>query len=171
MGLPAGGEDDVRDVVGGCEEGGDLFVGESGDATADTGDEEGEFRVRLGELDELVDIGADGLYPTLHRGDAVALALQADALAHDGPKLAVGGIGSTTAMHAFQVAAEDEDLVRLELCDTLRCCTFLFHNLINCVLIRFGSEITKYFRNDKGIGRKWWQIKPNGPICVYNYKL
>ena len=57
----------------------------------------------------------------LHRGDGITLTLQANALTHDGPKLAVGDISSTTAVHSLQVAAKHEDLVRLQRCDEFRC--------------------------------------------------
>lgn len=95
------------------EEGGYFFVGEAGDAAADTGDEEGEFGMDLGKGDELIDVRADGIYAALHRGDGVTLALQTDALAPDGAKLAIGGISGSASMSACEVAAKDEDLVRL----------------------------------------------------------
>ena len=91
-----------------------FFVREACNAATDTGNEEGEGRVLLGKLDELVHIGFDGFYATLHRWDTVALTLQSYALSHDGPKLAVGNICRTTTMHATKIAAKHEYLVWLE---------------------------------------------------------
>ena len=73
----------------------------------------------LSELDKLVHIRTDGFYPALHRRDAVALALQTYALAHNSSKLAVGDIRRTTAVHSFEIAAKHEDFVRLQLCNKL----------------------------------------------------
>ena len=123
-------QNDILHVVSLFEQRGDFIIGESCYAAADAGDKEGEGRVLLGELDELVHIRTDGLYAALHRRDGVALTLQAHALTHDGPKLAVGDISRTTSVHTFEVAAEHKDLVRLQLRDKLWCCPFLFHNLV-----------------------------------------
>ena len=83
--------------------------------------------MRFGKHDEIIHIRADGLYTTLHRGDAIALALQTHPLAHNGSKLAVSDVSRTAAMHTFEITTKDEDLAWLEFCDKLRCCTFLFH--------------------------------------------
>ena len=101
------------------EQRGDFFIREACDAAADASDEERQFRVLLGECDELVHIRTDGVHAALHRGDGIALTLQANALTHDGSKLAVGDVGRTAAVHSLQIAAEDENLVRLQRCDTL----------------------------------------------------
>jgi hypothetical protein len=113
MSLPPEGKDDVRRIVGGREEGRDLLVGEAGYAATYARDEEDELRMGLGEGDELIDVGLDGLYAPLHRGDGVTLALKSDSLAPDGAKLAIGGIGCSASMSACEVAAKYEDLVGL----------------------------------------------------------
>ena len=102
--LPSWWQHDILYVVSFLEQWRDFIIRESGNAATDAGDEEGEGRVLLGELDELVHIRTDGLYAALHRRDAVALALQTNALTHDGPKLAVGDIGRTTTVHSFEIA-------------------------------------------------------------------
>ena len=99
----------------------DFFIGETCDAATDASDEESQFWVLLGELDELVHIRTDGFHTALHRGDGITLTLQTNALTHDGPKLAVGDVSRTTAVHSLQVAAKYEDLVRLQRCDEFRC--------------------------------------------------
>ena len=104
-----------------CKQRGDFFIREACDAAADASDEERQFRVLLGECDELVHIRTDGVHAALHRGDGIALTLQANALTHDGSKLAVGDVGRTAAVHSLQIAAEDEDFVRLQRCDKLWC--------------------------------------------------
>ena len=75
--LPPAREDDIGDAVGVFEQRTDLGLGEASDATADLRDEERQFGMSLRKLDKLIDIGRDGLYPTLHRRDAVALPLKA----------------------------------------------------------------------------------------------
>ena len=94
----------------------------------DASHKERQILMILGKLDELVHIGPDGIYPTLHCRDAVALSLQTHALTHDGSKLAVGDIGSTTTVHTAEVTAKYKDLVGLELRDMLLCHALLFHN-------------------------------------------
>lgn len=54
-----------------CKQRGDFIIGESGDAAADASDEECQFEVLLGELDELIDIRTDGFHAALHRGDGI----------------------------------------------------------------------------------------------------
>jgi len=121
-----------------CKQRGDFIIGESGDAAADASDEERQFGVLLGEPNELIHIRTDGFHAALHRGDGIALTLQAHALTHDGPKLAVGDVSRTAAVHTSQIAAEYKDLVRLQRCDKLWRCSltvgqsvalqsFLFH--------------------------------------------
>ena len=68
-----------------------LFViCESGDAATDAGNEERQFRMLLGECNKLIHIRLYRFYATLHCWNGIALTLQPHALAHDGPKLAVG---------------------------------------------------------------------------------
>ena len=68
-------QDDVVLVYGGGKQGGNLLIPEAGDATADAGHEELELRMRMGELDELVNVRLDGFHATLHRGDGITLSL------------------------------------------------------------------------------------------------
>ena len=92
----------------------DFIIREACDAAADASDEECQFEVLLGELDELVHIRTDGFHAALHRGDGIALTLQANTLPHDSSELAVGDICSTASVHTSQIAAEYKDLVRLQ---------------------------------------------------------
>ena len=96
--LPAEGEDDVVDIVGGSEERRDFFVGKAGDATADTGNEEGVLGMLAGKLDEFIDIGLDGFYAALHGGNAITLALQTNSLAPDSAKLFISNISCAATM-------------------------------------------------------------------------
>jgi len=96
--LPAEGEDDVVDIVGGSEERGDFFVGEAGNATANTSNEEGVLGVLAGKLDEFIDIGLDGFNAALHGGNAVTLALQTNTLAPDGAKLLISNVSCAATM-------------------------------------------------------------------------
>ena len=123
--LPIRRQNDILHAMSCLEQRGDFFIGESSDAAADASDEERQFRVLLGEPNELIHIRTDGFHAALHRGDGIALTLQAHALTHDGSKLAVGDVGRTAAVHSLQVAAEHEDLVRLQRCDTLGRSTLL----------------------------------------------
>ena len=108
----------------------DFFIPESCNATANASHKESKLYMLLGKLNELIHVGTNGLYPTLHRRYGVALPLQSHALSHDGSKLAVGNISRPSAMHTPQVAAKYEDLAWLQLCDKLWCCSFLFHHIL-----------------------------------------
>ena len=44
-------------------------------AAADRRNEEGVFGMRLGKRDELIHVGTDGIHPTLHGRDSIALSL------------------------------------------------------------------------------------------------
>ena len=111
---------DVFQRPGAGEERRDLVVAEAGDAAADAGDIEEQFRMRLGESDEFVHIGLDGLHAALHRRNGIALALQPDSLPHHGAELPPGHIGGPAAVPAGQIAAEDENLVRPEFRNEIR---------------------------------------------------
>ncbi len=110
---------DVFHVLGGTEEGRDFVGIEAGDAATDAGDEEMEFRVFAGKGNELIDVRGDGLYATLHRGDGVALTLQAYALSELSTEFLQRDVSSTAAMHAGKIAAENKDLIFAELRDEL----------------------------------------------------
>ena len=112
--LPTWWQHDVLHVVSLLEQWGDFLVGESGDATADASHKEGVSRVLFCELYEFIHIRTDGLYTALHRGNSIALALQTNALSHDGAELAQCHISCTSAVHTTEVAAEYENLVWLE---------------------------------------------------------
>ena len=90
-----------------------LLIRESGNTATDASHKERHVLVLLGERDKLVHIRTYGLYAALHSRDGIALSLQTHALTHDGPKLAVGDIGRTAAVHTFEIAAEHKNLVRL----------------------------------------------------------
>ena len=108
--LPPARKDDIGDAVGVFEQRTDLGLGEASDTTADLRDEERQFRMSLCKLNKLIDIGCDGLYPTLHRRDAIALTLKADTLTPDGAKLAISQESSAATMCASQIAASYEKM-------------------------------------------------------------
>ena len=96
--LPPAREDDIGDAVGVFKQRTDLGLREASDATADLRDEERQFWMVLRKRDKLIDIGRDGLYPTLHRRDAVTLSLKAYTLTPDGAKLAISQERSPATM-------------------------------------------------------------------------
>ena len=108
------GEAYVGEGCGGGEEGGDVAVGEAGDAAADAGDVEEELRVLAGEGDEVIHVGLDGLNAALHRRDGVALALEADAAAEDCAEMLERGPGGAATVHPRKIASENEDLISLQ---------------------------------------------------------
>ena len=118
---PPARKDDIGDAVGVFEQRTDLGLREASDATTDLRDEERQFGMSLRKLDKLIDIGRDGLYPTLHRRDAVALPLKANTLTPDGAKLAISQEGCAATMRASQIAAEYENLIFTEFGDTVWC--------------------------------------------------
>ena len=89
---------DVGDVFGVMEEWSYLTVVETGDATSDACDEEDVFGMMPCEIDKIVDVWLDGLYPTLHGGNSIRLSLQSDALPPDGSKLVDCGTCSASSM-------------------------------------------------------------------------
>ena len=127
---------------------GDFFVREAGYATANAGYEECQIGMLLGKLDELVHIRTDGVYAALHRGDGITLTLQANALSHDGTKLAVGDVCRTASVHTSQIAAEHKDLIRLQRCDKLWCCSFLHNIFSDKVHILFQSLLPTNITRD-----------------------
>lgn len=64
-----------------------------------------------GEGDEVIYVRTDGLYTALHRGDGIALTLQADTDAPDSAEFLIGYAGCTAAVHAMEIAAEDKYFV------------------------------------------------------------
>ena len=66
--LPTWWQHDILRVVSLLEQRRDFFIGESSYAAADASNEESKILVFLGELDELIHVGLDSIYPTLHRG-------------------------------------------------------------------------------------------------------
>lgn len=134
---------DVLHVDGSRKQRRNLGVGEACDAAADARDQEGQLRVLLGKSDELVDVGLDGVHTALHRRDGVALALQPNALTHDGAKLLDSYPRRSATVHALQVAAKDEDFVFAEAMDVVgRDATFeLTHFAVVAGLaVRLGAE-------------------------------
>lgn len=105
----------------GAEEGGYFLFAETGNAAADGGDEEMQFRVCLGKCDKCIDIGDYGFHAALHGGNGIALALQAFALSPDGAELVVSKTSGTTGMPAGQVAAENEYLIVAQFRYHFRC--------------------------------------------------
>jgi hypothetical protein len=67
-----------------------LPVLESGDAAADAGDIEEQFGMLTGEYDEIIHVRLDGIHTSLHRGNAIALSLQTNALSPDGSERPIG---------------------------------------------------------------------------------
>ena len=78
------------------------------------------FGMLPGESDELVYIGTDGLHPSLHGRNGVALPLKADALPHNRAEPAPGNICRTAAVHPGEVRAEDKNLIRPQLRNVFR---------------------------------------------------
>ena len=103
--------------MGIAEEGRYVLIVEAGNAAPYSGHKECELPVLSGELDKVIDIGLDFIHTALHGRNGIALALQADALAHHCTKPAVCIICRSTAMNTAQIAAKHEDLVGRELPD------------------------------------------------------
>ena len=112
------GEIDVRQGEGGAEEGCHLLGGVAGDAAADGGDEEGEFGVLAGTVEETADGGCQG-GGSFHGGQGVGLSLQTFALSEHGAEASPGEEGGTSAVHSLDVAAKDENLSWLQLADAV----------------------------------------------------
>ena len=105
------------------KEGTDLRLGKACNAAPDLCNEEQQFGMSLGELDELIDIG-DSIYPTLHCRDTVALPLETNTLPPDGAKLAISQEGCTTTVCASQIAAKYKNLILTQFSDAFWCKSF-----------------------------------------------
>ena len=81
----------------------------------------------FGKLDELVYIGLDVFQSAVHGGGAVGLFLQSGALSPDGAQLLPGEIDSSATVRAFQIAAKNEYLVRLQFHYPIGCNSSIFH--------------------------------------------
>ena len=102
----------------------DFFNSEASDAAAYFGDQEGHFGVLLGEGNELVHVGSDGVHAALHGGYGIALSLKANALSHDGAKPLIGQTRCAATMGSSQIAAKDKDFIRFKVSDEFRCNAF-----------------------------------------------
>ena len=122
--LPSFGQDYVGDVVSLHEEGGNVGIAKTCNATTNTGNEEREIGMVFRELDKLIDVWTDGFGSTLHGGDAVALTLQSYALSHDGTEMAVGRVGSSTTVHTSKVTTKDKYFTWCKGGDTFGSCAF-----------------------------------------------
>ena len=76
-----------------------LVIRKASYAATYSSDKESQFRMLTSKLKELVHIGSDGLHTTLHRGDSIALALQANALSPYCSKPAIGNKRCPATMH------------------------------------------------------------------------
>ena len=94
---------------------------ESGYAAAYARHQKCLLRMSLGVFDELVNVRGYFVHTSVHGGYGIALALHTDALSHDGAEIADCRTSGSAAVHPGQIAAEDEDFVRLECRDMLGC--------------------------------------------------
>ena len=99
-------EDDILHIDGIGKERGDLFITEPCYTAADSGYKEGKAGVFLGETDEIVHIGFDGLNASLHCRDGICLTIHTDAFAPYSAKLLESQPGSTATVRPCQIAAE-----------------------------------------------------------------
>lgn len=134
-------KDDIGHAQSVPEQGGNLFIPEAGNATANACDIEFQLGVSLGECDELVDVWLDGLNASLHCGDGVGLSLEPDSLPHYCAKSVHCYSGRAAAMMSGKVAAEDKYFVGAECADVFRC---IFHSFIvpgRCIAVADGPGI------------------------------
>ena len=96
------------------EQRGDFFVAEAGNAAADACYIEEQFGMLFGENYEIVHVGLDGFYTTLHGGYGIALATKTYTASHYGAELLPSCICGTAAMHTCQVAAKHKDFIGLQ---------------------------------------------------------
>ena len=102
---------DILDSSSSGKQGRYLFVLEASNATSNAGDIEKYIRMLPGIFDEFVDVGLDGFNSALHGWDGITMAAMSHTAAHDRAKLLESDICSSTAVHSFQIAPKDENLV------------------------------------------------------------
>lgn len=71
------------------------------------------------EVDEFIHIGTDGPHPALHGRNGITPPLQTDTLPPHGAETPAGHPCGATAVHAGEVAPENEDLIVAEFRDTV----------------------------------------------------
>lgn len=104
----------VGQVDGVGKERGNVPCAESGDAAADACHEEVQPGVCPCEGDELVGVRSYGVDTSVHGRYAVGLSLQSVPLSEDGSEASPGEECGSSPVHAFEVAAEDEDFIFLQ---------------------------------------------------------
>ena len=75
----------------------------------------------LCKLNELVYIGFNSFYSTLHGRYSITLSLQSDTLPPNSPEFLICQPRCTTSMYARKIATEDENFIRLERDDMIGC--------------------------------------------------
>lgn len=91
----------------------------------------------LCKLNELIDVGFDGLHAALHGGDAVTMPLQTHALSPHSTETPKGQQRGPDAVRARKIAAENEDLIGLQLRDSVGGVLSVVHNLLIQLLISY----------------------------------
>ena len=99
----------------------------------------------VGEADEILNVGQDGVHAALHGGDGIALALQANTLSHDGTELLHSRPCRAAGVCASQVATENENLIILEISDVIGCEAMAVLAQIVVVAVRFVGTGTMGF--------------------------
>lgn len=105
---------DVGQADGVGKERGNVPCAEPGDAAADACHEEVQPGVCPCEGDELVGVRSYGVDTSVHGRYAVRLSLQSVPLSEDGSETSPGEECGSSPVHAFEVAAEDEDFISLQ---------------------------------------------------------
>lgn len=98
-------------------------------ATSDSCDKKRVFRMPGCELYKLIHKRLNGLYPTLHRGDAITLPLQSHTLSPYRAKVLISKKRRTAAMAAGEVAAKHENFMSAQPRDPIRCKFSVVHIL------------------------------------------
>ena len=83
-------EGDIRKIQGLLEQRSHILVFETGDAAADSGEEETVHRMLPGVFDEIVNVRFDVGERTVHRGNCVALTLRSHSVAPFCAKMIIG---------------------------------------------------------------------------------
>ena len=112
-----GGKAHIRKAVGPGEEGSDLLVRKSGDATADAGHKELHLWMAVCEPNELFDVFCNLVQGETHGRNGITGSLKPDALSVDGSEPLPSKAGCSAVMMTGEVRAEDKDLSLLQITD------------------------------------------------------
>ena len=108
------GKSNILHGYGILEKRGNILVTEASNPTPNPRNKEEQLRVLLRKGDELVHVRGDRLHSSLHCRNGIALTAETDTASHNGAEILECSQCRPATVHAFQVAPENEHLIRAQ---------------------------------------------------------